>query len=916
MSRILSHLMLCVLLIHVSMYSLKAQCPAAAPLVIHSVTATESRCEATGTAAVLVSGGSAPYTFSIIAGPALSPPQSSNILQSLAPGNYTVQVTDICNTTVTRNFTVAGTYAVPSLNITTQSPGCAGGSDGSITINVTDGRTPLAYSLITPSPVTRGPQAGNVFAGLPAGAYTCQVTDSCGNFQTRTATVSASSSSVAILGGGPEYLDCDSFAVYVSIGITNYKPPYTVTATAPDGKVFTHVLTAPSVDASGSFRDIFPLKFHHIPNGNQTLSVTATNGCGISNTGSVLLDQGTFEMFPVPTQIPGCGGQLAYSFEFNRLLHCNTVTYTLVSPSGAILTTQTNNSAFSGFPPASGYKVVRQDCCQKDSVQFNWTGGTAFAIDAAMPFAEATCKEGTAGLVLFFNVNNRQGDIVVVSGPPSMTLADGTVHLLTYPDTLKNLQFDQLMLNYFTVGTYKIYAITTCGEKDSTTVTIRPSDVRHSQFSASLVKGCSGANKILLNASSNAIGVSGGTITVNSIYNTNVNTSLFGDSLTDFSPGTYNAAYHYYTNFTPAYLTGMSGWTCDVITDTIVISAYTQPLFNSAAAVALCGATRQAALLPDSTRGVAPYQFQIIAGPTITSPQASPIFPGLATGTYTFLMADACANSYSRSITIDTLVIPNVATSGSTCIGSAATFSLPASPFFNYSWQRPTGSVSTGNTLTLNPVSTSDIGTYTISVTSTVGGCTSTNSKSITLNACQALAQTLLHFSGQRKNGNIQLNWQTADEINMSYYIVERSTDAIVFTPVQRVAATERTRNTYTATDTHVPAGVIYYRLQTVEHSGLIDYSPIISFNNGNTQPFHVYPSLITGNTPVTVTCPVTSHTSYIRIIGVDGKVWRTIPVAAGVSKTNIDITNLAKGSYFVVFTGHDKVVATQVWKE
>jgi hypothetical protein len=910
MYRTLCYIALCMLIMLACIFTSNAQCPAATPLVIHSVTSTESRCEATGTAMVSVSGGSAPYTFSIIAGPALAPPQSANILQSLAPGAYTVQVTDICNTSVTSNFTVTGTYAIPALNITTQSPSCDNVSDGSLTINAT-GRAPIAYSLITPSPVTRGSQAGNVFAGLPAGNYTCQVTDSCGNFQTRTATISANSSGVAIQGGAPQYVDCDSFAVAVFISINNYRPPYTITATAPDGKIFTHVLTAPAMASFGGITDTFRIRHHLIPNGNQTLSVTATNGCGISGTGPVFLDAG-FAMSALSSQVSGCGSQLAYTFEFNSLLHCPTVTYTLVSPSGALLATQTNNSTFSGFPPAPGYKVVRQDCCQKDSLSFDWAGGTPFEIDVVAPLPDATCKEGTVSLLMLFNLNDRQGDIVVASGPPSITLSNGTVHSLTYPDTIKNVQFYQLTLNYFTIGTYKIYAITSCGEKDSTTITIGPSNLRHSQFSASLVKGCSGGNKILLNASSNA----GGTIRVNSIYNNDVNTSLFSDSLTNLSSGTYNVSYQYRNAFIPTFLTGMSGWGCDVITNTIVIPNYTQPVFNPAAAVALCGATRQAALLPDSTRGVAPYQFQIIAGPATTLAQASPVFPGLATGTYTFLMADACANSYSRSITIDTVAIPNVATAGSTCIGSADTFSLPASPFFNYSWQRPNGSTITGNTLTLNPVSASDLGTYTIAVTSSVGGCTSTNSKSLTLNACQALAQTLLHFNGQRKNGNIQLNWQTADEINMSYYIVERSTDGVEFTPVQRVAATGRTRNTYTATDTHVPAGVVYYRLQTVEYSGLIDYSPIISFNNGNTQPFHVYPSLITGNTSVTVTCPFTNHTSYIRVIGVDGKVWRTIPVAAGATKTSINVTNLARGSYFVVFTGNDKVQATQVWKK
>src|SRR5580698_5462168 len=79
------------------LYDVKAQCPASSPLVINAVNPTESRCQASGTATVSVSGGSAPYTYSIIAGPSTAPAQSSNVLQSLAPGTYTVQVTDNCN---------------------------------------------------------------------------------------------------------------------------------------------------------------------------------------------------------------------------------------------------------------------------------------------------------------------------------------------------------------------------------------------------------------------------------------------------------------------------------------------------------------------------------------------------------------------------------------------------------------------------------------------------------------------------------------------------------------------------------------------------------------------------------------------------------------------------------------------------
>ncbi|GGA83437.1 hypothetical protein GCM10011511_03130 [Puia dinghuensis] len=834
-------------------------------------------------------------------------------MKALAPGAYTVQVTDNCNTTVTRNFTVTGTYAVPSLAITTQSPGCPNSSDGSITINVTNGRAPLTYSLISPSPVIAGPQANNVFTGLPAGTYTCQVTDSCGNFQTRTVGLSATPSSVSFINASVQYVACDSFAVILTFNISNYKPPYTITATLPNGSVVTHVLTAPSL-SSGYLKDTFNIRYHHTTGANDQLPITITNQCGVSATGNPTLSSG-MDMSPNGNLPSGCANQYTYTFDNYPQLHCGTVTYTLVSPTGTVLATQTNNSTFSGYPTGTGYKVIRQDCCKKDTLVFDWAAGPPFQISYTQNLGYAPCREGMTSLYITYNYGGRLADIVLVSGPPSVTFADGTVHTYTYPDTTTNV-WSGSGIGYFGPGTYKIYAVDHCGNKDSVTKTFALTDVRHTAFSASLEKGCTNNNKILLNATSSGW-YDAGNVTVNSIYSQHFGTSALSisDSIVSLSAGTYYATYTYQDSYGPAWV-GMANPGCDVIKDTIVIPAYTQPAFNPSAAVALCGATRQVALLPDTTTGVSPYQYQIIAGPTTTSVQSSPEFPNLSAGTYTFQMTDACANSYSHSISINNLAVPNVATTGSTCIGGAATFTLPASPFFNYSWQLPNGSTRTGNMLAINPVTSSSIGTYTVSLTSTIGGCTNTISKSYVLNACQVLAETLLHFSGDWKNGNIQLSWQMADETDMSYYIVERSTDGSVFTPVQQAEATGGTLKTYTATDTNVPAGVVYYRLQMVENSGAIHYSSIISFNNANTQSFNVYPSLITGNTPVTVICPVTSHTSFIRVISVDGKVWQTVPIAAGTTKTRIDVTNLARGNYFVVFTGNDNVMATQVWKE
>ena len=901
--------------------SVKAQCPAATPLVINSVTATQSRCEASGTATVSATGGSTPYTYSIIAGPVLSPAQSSNVFQSLTPGTYTVKVTDNCNTSVTSNFTVTGTYTIPTLSITSQAPSCPGSSDGSITVNVTNGRAPLKYSLISPSPVTAGPQAGNVFSGLPAGNYTVQVSDSCGNFQTQTVGLVPVPSSVLVVTNNGncilKYLACDSFAVYLTFNISNYKPPYTITATLPNGSVVTQVLTAPVVN-SGSINDTLYIRYNHVTGNTDLMPLTITNQCGMSSTGYVTLSTG-MDMSPDSTAGSVCGNGYTYTFDEFPQLHCSTVTYTLVSPSGAVLATQTNNSTFSNYPPGTGYKVIRQDCCSRDTLQFNWSPTPPFHITYTQGLPYGTCKEGTTTLYITYNYSD-VATVVLVSGPPSIALADGTVYTYTYPDTAYNVGNGDI-IGYFGPGTYKLYAIdNSCGQKDSLTLTFGPGDMRQTAFGATLKKGCNNANKILLSVVSNN-GWTPGTVTVNSsagqIYNTYVEAAAaaFSDSIVNLPAGTYYASYQYSDYYWLTAFNGMSTLNCDVTNDTIIIPSYTDPSFSPSAAVALCGTTRNVALLPDSADGVSPYQYQIIAGPTTTSVQSSPVFPGLSAGTYTFQMTDACNNSYSSNITINTLALPTVSTIGGGCAGGDATFTVPGSPFYSYTWLHPNGTITTGDTLAYNPITSIDTGMYTITLTSTVGGCTSTSTEEVDLGYCTVLAENLLYFSGEQIEGNIQLNWETSVGSTADYFVVERSTDAITYTPIKQVYAAEGVY-TYTMTDTHVPSGVVYYRLKTVDKGGAVSYSHIISFNNPNQSPVKVYPTFITDNTLVNCTYPVTNGDAFFRVIGVDGRTWRIVPLGAGTTATTIDMTGLPAGNYFVVFTTGDNVVPTHVCKE
>jgi hypothetical protein len=391
-------------------------------------------------------------------------------------------------------------------------------------------------------------------------------------------------------------------------------------------------------------------------------------------------------------------------------------------------------------------------------------------------------------------------------------------------------------------------------------------------------------------------------------------------TVSGLSPGTYTAQYTIFAfeqSYYPfIYPSGLST-ACDVPTVTVQVPGYVQPSFSTTPEIANCGSTRDVALLPDSASGVQPYQYQIIAGPETTSTQSSPVFTGLAPGTYTFLMSDACGNSYSSNVSIDTLSVPAVTSSGGTCAGGAATFSLPVSPFYSYTWLRPDGSTSTGDTLVINPVTIADTGIYHITVTSSIGGCTSSSSTNFDLGLCTTLAETLLDFEGQYDGGVVVLHWQSAIETDLKAYGVERSTDGVNFAPLLQVKAKDGTMNSYAVTDAHPPAGVVYYRLQMVEASGgAAHYSQVITVDGANPALYNVYPRLLTGATPVTVIYPKADAHAFIRVIGVDGRVWSSIPVTEGTTTTRLDAGALPDGVYFVVFVDNGSPVYAKVVKE
>ncbi|MDM1405983.1 hypothetical protein HX039_18070, partial [Myroides marinus] len=143
-----------------------------------TISKTDVNCygESNGSAIVSVSGGTAPYTYSWAPSGG-----TAATATGLAPGNYTVTVTDANACTTTASVTIDQPTAPLTTTTSKTDVSCNGESNGTATVTATGGTAPYTYSW--------APSGGTAATatGLAAGTYTVTVTDA--NACTTTASV-------------------------------------------------------------------------------------------------------------------------------------------------------------------------------------------------------------------------------------------------------------------------------------------------------------------------------------------------------------------------------------------------------------------------------------------------------------------------------------------------------------------------------------------------------------------------------------------------------------------------------------------------------------------------------------------------------------------------------------------------------
>ncbi len=324
-----------------------------------SINTTATTCgNNNGTATVVAAGGTGNFTYVWNNG------QTDNTATGLAPGTYTVTVnSNGCTASVS-----AVVDAIPGIaaTSTTTNASCFGGSNGSITVSVTQGSAPFTYQWSVPG-------LGNINnpTNLPPGTYTVTVSDDNNCTTVLTNSIEVPTQLMTTLTQIPATcfnINTGSIAMTTSGGT----PPYQWSWTGPNG------FASFDEDNTELYAGIY--------------LVTVTDNAGCTKTGSIQVNQPQPLTVTTSSTPVACFGGSNGSVSGTASGGTPSYTFTWTTPNGSTLI----GSSLTG-QPAGNYMVTVSDansCTTVSAVVVNQPA-QALTMNAVLP--DTVCFGATNG---------------------------------------------------------------------------------------------------------------------------------------------------------------------------------------------------------------------------------------------------------------------------------------------------------------------------------------------------------------------------------------------------------------------------------------------------------------------------------------------------------------------------------------
>ena len=171
---------------------------------------------------------------------------------------------------------------------------------------------------------------------------------------------------------------------------------------------------------------------------------------------------------------------------------------------------------------------------------------------------------------------------------------------------------------------------------------------------------------------------------------------------------------------------------------------------------------------------------------------------------------------------------------------------------------------------------------------------------------CSLLPLSLISFNtNSDKEGNVFIEWATANEINSSKFVIEHSVDGVIFSSIGTVSSLGNGKHQYQFQDINPLLGAVYYRLKILDNDGSYSYSKLIKINSYNNQSFTIYPNPVLKELNICKSVLFAESVS-LMINDMTGKVVlsKTISLNKGNNTIKIPVTGLSAGTYCLRIKG------------
>ncbi|MDO6434334.1 T9SS type A sorting domain-containing protein [Flavitalea sp. BT771] len=180
------------------------------------------------------------------------------------------------------------------------------------------------------------------------------------------------------------------------------------------------------------------------------------------------------------------------------------------------------------------------------------------------------------------------------------------------------------------------------------------------------------------------------------------------------------------------------------------------------------------------------------------------------------------------------------------------------------------------------------------------------------------LPLVLLSFKASCEDSYTQIQWQTGVEADVDHFEIERSTDAVAWTTLGKLAATNNPSGAaYSYKDPDRKSSV-FYRLKIIDRSGSYGYSPVFEGGCSDiTLPFSVYPNPVQSEAVAQVAVREASRAT-IRLFSISGQLllgasWDLQP---GINHYVLPVSQLAAGTYVVEVRMNNVSLQTKITKQ